>query len=80
MAAEIVEDNDAARLQGRDQALLDPGRDPKGGEANLALLIGPSNTQGATMPSCLRPAMKVSVFQCPCGTLSSSGSPFVHQP
>lgn len=46
----------------------------------LVPLIGPSSTQGATMPSCLRPAMKVSVFQCPCGTLSISGSPLVAQP
>ena len=43
--------------------------------AKLAPLIGPSITQGATMPSCLSPAMKVSVFQWPCGTLARSGLP-----
>ena len=42
--------------------------------------IGPSRTHGATMPSCRSPAMKVSVFQCPCGTLSISASPRVAQP
>jgi hypothetical protein len=43
-------------------------------------LIGPSMTQGATMRSCRRPARKVSVFQCPCGTLASSGVPRGLQP
>ena len=32
------------------------------------------------MPSWRSPAMKVSVFQCPCGTLSISASPLVCQP
>src|SRR3974377_824300 len=34
--------------------------------------IAPSSTNGATIPSCRKPATKVIVFQCPCGTDATS--------
>ena len=37
-----------------------------------APLIGPSKTQGAVIRSCLSAAMKVVVFQCPCGAIPST--------
>lgn len=47
---------------------------------NISPLIGPSRTKGATMPSWRRPARKVRVFQCPCGTWAVSLLPFAAQP
>ena len=46
----------------------------------LCPLIGPSNTRGAHSPSHRRPAMNVSVFQCPKGTFETRRCPCVHQP
>jgi hypothetical protein len=42
--------------------------------------VGPSNRQSASMRSLRRAARKVAVFQWPCGTLSTSRSPFDAQP
>lgn len=56
VAAEIVEDDDIAAIEGWCQALLDPG-----GEGNA--VDRPSSTKGATMRSWRSPARKVSVFQ-----------------
>ena len=42
--------------------------------------IAPSITKGATMPSCRKPARKVIVFQCPCGTDATSRSPRAQRP
>jgi hypothetical protein len=68
VAAGIVEDDDAAGFELGDEELPDRG-------AKLSLLMGPSVTQGARMPSWLRPAMKVSLLPCWCGTLASSSRP-----
>jgi len=46
----------------------------------LRPLMGPSRTHGAQMPSARKPAMKVSVFQWPCGTLAIKRSPRGHHP
>ena len=42
--------------------------------------IAPSITKGATMPSWRKPATKVIVFQCPCGTDATSRSPRGQRP
>jgi len=42
--------------------------------------IGPSSTKGATIPRRRRPAMKVIVFQCPCGTWSINRMPRGQRP
>src|SRR5262245_57748323 len=42
--------------------------------------IAPSITKGATMPSWRKPATKVIVFQCPCGTDSINRSPRGQRP
>src|SRR6516164_2947444 len=42
--------------------------------------IAPSSTNGATIPSWRKPATKVIVFQCPCGTDATSRSPRRHRP
>ncbi|WP_210267658.1 hypothetical protein [Sinorhizobium psoraleae] len=59
VAAEIVEDDDIAPIEGWCQALLDPGGE--GGGVDRAV-----STKGATMRSWRSPARKVSVFQWPC--------------
>jgi hypothetical protein len=38
-------------------------------DTKASRLIGPSMTKGATIPAERKPATKVVVFQCPCGTL-----------
>src|ERR1700758_2938294 len=43
-------------------------------------LIEPSITHGAIIPFRRRPATKVRVFQCPCGTQPTSRSPRGHRP
>jgi hypothetical protein len=47
---------------------------------NLAPFIGPSITRGATIPSWRKPATKVVVFQCPCGTEATNRSPRGQRP
>src|SRR6202051_4213018 len=42
--------------------------------------IGPSSTKGATIARRRRPAMKVIVFQCPCGTWSVNRMPRGQRP
>src|SRR6516165_9768680 len=42
--------------------------------------IAPSSTNGATIPSCRKPATKVIVFQCPCGTDATSRWPRGQRP
>src|SRR5271169_118182 len=42
--------------------------------------IAPSTTNGATIPSWRKPATKVIVFQCPCGTDATSRSPRRQRP
>src|SRR3974377_2099891 len=42
--------------------------------------IAPSSTNGATIPSCRKPATKVIVFQCPCGTAATSRWPRGQRP
>src|SRR3954464_13981917 len=42
--------------------------------------MGPSITNDATIPLAVRPATMVVIFQCPCGTASTRGSPFGAQP
>src|SRR5262244_2498300 len=42
---------------------------------NVFPLIEPSITHGAVIPFRRRPATKVRVFQCPCGTQPTSRSP-----
>jgi hypothetical protein len=56
VAAEIVENDDVARPQARDEDLLDIS-----GKAGP--LIGPSKTAGALIPSQRKAAKKVEVFQ-----------------
>jgi hypothetical protein len=70
-----------ARQARRDiQPKLDPGRLIFIDESGVATVLGlfyasQLNRQGATMPPCRRPAMKVDVIQCPCGTLPIARSP-----
>src|SRR5262245_48703836 len=47
---------------------------------NVFPLIEPSITHGAVIPFRRRPATKVRVFQCPCGTQPTSRSPRGHRP
>src|SRR6266436_7231590 len=47
---------------------------------NVFPLIEPSITHGAVIPFRRRPATKVRVFQCPCGTQPTSRSPRRHRP
>ena len=47
---------------------------------NFSPLIGPSNAQGATRPSCRSAPMKVVVFQWPHGTGATRRSPRGHRP
>src|SRR5271165_948131 len=42
--------------------------------------IAPSSTNGAIIPSWRKPATKVIVFQCPCGTDATSRSPRKQRP
>jgi hypothetical protein len=42
--------------------------------------IAPSITKGATIPSWRKPATKVIVFQCPCGTDATNRSPRKQRP
>ena len=56
--AGVVEDHSVARLEGRDEELLDIG-------AEGSPLIGPSNRQGASMRSVRRAARNVAVFHLP---------------
>src|ERR1700730_7990325 len=42
--------------------------------------IAPSITKGVTIPSWRKPATKVIVFQCPCGTDATSRSPRKQRP
>jgi hypothetical protein len=68
LGAEIVRHDDVVALEGRDQELLGVGE-------KRSPLIGPSNTQGASMRSLRSAARKVAVFQWPCGTLATSLRP-----
>ena len=63
VASEIVHDHDIAALERGDEHLLDIGREP------LAV-DGPSSTKGAVIASHRSAAIKVRVFQWPCGTLA----------
>ena len=65
VGAQIVHDHDITPYQRGNQNLLDIG------EEQLAIDRSVEHT-GATRPSWRRPAMKVEVFQCPCGTASTS--------
>src|SRR2546427_1893317 len=47
---------------------------------NVFPFIEPSITHGAVIPFRRRPATKVRVFQCPCGTQPTSRSPRGHRP
>ena len=73
VGAEVVEDHDVARLEGRNEDLLDIG-------VKALAIDRPSNRQGASMRSLRRAARKVAVFQRPCGTASTRRSPFGAQP
>lgn len=42
--------------------------------------MGPSSSIGAEIPSIRNPAVKVVVFQCPCGTAARQRWPFAAQP
>jgi hypothetical protein len=46
----------------------------------IAPFIGPSITKGATIPSWRKPATRVIVFQCPCGTDPTNRSPRRQRP
>ena len=68
VAAEIVEHDDVAPAQRWGGELSTQAR-------KRAPLIGPSNTQGATMPSARSAARKVIVVQCACGTAATRRLP-----
>ncbi len=46
----------------------------------VVAFIGPSSTQGATIARLRRPATKVIIFQCPCGTWSINRMPRGQRP
>jgi hypothetical protein len=73
VTAEIVEDDDVALGERRDEHLLDIW-------VKSSPLIGPSMTHGASTRSERKAAMKVSVFQWPCGTRASRRRPRGPQP
>jgi hypothetical protein len=65
----IVDDHDIAGIERGREHLLDIG------EGKHSPSIGPSRTKGAVMPVRRRPAVKVVVFQWPCGTAARHRSP-----
>ena len=64
-----VEDDDVVGLEGLGSETARHRRE------SSSPLIGPSNTQGASMRSLRKAARKVAVFHLPCGTLSTRRSP-----
>jgi Transposase len=53
---------------------------PAAQEIRALLGIGPSMTNGAVIPSQCKPARKVMIFQCPCGTGATSRNPRAARP
>src|SRR5947209_4519784 len=62
VSGKIVHNDGIATIERRGQTLLDIRDEGRP-------VHWPSTTKGATIPSLRRPAMKVMVFQCPCGAL-----------
>jgi hypothetical protein len=60
VGAEVVDDDDVAFFQGWDENLLDIG-------GETLAVDGPSITRGASIRSQRKAAIKVIVFQWPCG-------------
>ena len=73
MAGEIVHDDDLARMQSGEQNLFDIGQEQVAVDRTIA-------DERRNRPSSRRPAMKVEVFQCPCGEVSISRSPRAQRP
>jgi len=73
VGAEIVEDHSVARLEGRDEELLDIG-------AETFAVDRAVEQAGRIDGSLRRAARNVAVFHLPCGTLSTRRSPFGAQP
>jgi hypothetical protein len=68
VSGQVVEHDHIACREGWRQHLLDMAR-------KISPLIGPSTTNGAMTPLSRRPATKVVVSQCPCGTASTTRCP-----
>lgn len=73
VGAKIVQDDDVTFGQGWDQNFRHIG-------CEEIAVDGSVETHGASMRSWRKAAMKVSVFQCPCGTRASSRCPRGPQP
>src|ERR1700733_7107397 len=73
VGAEIVEDHSVARLEGRDEELLDIGAE--------AFAVDRAVEQAGRIDAVIaKRARNVAVFHLPCGTLSTRRSPFGAQP